>query len=100
MHEPSGGSCRKAFSKATASDLVMLNQWSVQTELAQQLFPVADKAALAAVAGTRQADVDQPSGTALLPGQYQHAIGEVDRLLQIMRDHDHGGVLLAPDAGE
>ena len=37
---------------------------------------------------------------ALLLGQDQHPVGEVDRLLEVMRHHDHRDVLLAPDAGE
>ena len=37
---------------------------------------------------------------ALLLRQDQHPVGKVDRLLQIVGDHDHGDVLLAPDAGE
>lgn len=61
---------------------------------------MSNRSALAAIAGARETDLNRACRAALLLGEHEHPVGQIDRLFQIVRDHDHGHILLAPDAGQ
>ncbi|EGE60664.1 hypothetical protein RHECNPAF_1360040 [Rhizobium etli CNPAF512] len=72
----------------------------MQSEQVEQLLAVPDEFRCAAVARTRQIDVDQARLAFLLARQDQDPVGEIDRLLEIVGDENGRHILVAPDPGE